>query len=142
MDHKKFKSHFQEFLRSKRKNITPERMDILAEVLKQESHFKIDDIIGKMAEAKKPVSRATVYRTIKTIEEAGLIKYIHSINDEKFYEVEEDHHDHMICEICGKFIEFHNDELEALQTSICKSKGFKPSRHTMKIFGVCKNCDQ
>ena len=141
MDRKKIKHRFTDFLRSKRKNITPERMNILNEVLDFNGHFKIDDIIDKMAAAKYPVSRATVYRTIKTIEEAGLIKYIHSINDEKIYEVEEKHHDHMICEKCGKIIEFHDEELEALQDAICKSKAFTAHRHTMKIFGICKECN-
>lgn len=140
MDSKLITHRFTDFLRSKRKNITPERMDILSEVLKQKGHFKIEDIILKMSIAQNPISRATVYRTIKTIEEAGLIKYIRSINDEKIYEVQTEHHDHMICEKCGKIIEFHNEELEALQNAICQSYGFTPCRHTMKIFGLCEDC--
>jgi Fur family ferric uptake transcriptional regulator len=131
---------FKDFLRNSGKNITPERLDILDEVLKHRGHFKIDDIILKMSTVKKPVSRATVYRTIKTIEEAGLVKYLRSINDEKIYEVQKEHHDHMICEMCGKIIEFHNEELETLQDAICDSHGFTPQQHTMKIFGICNKC--
>jgi Fur family ferric uptake transcriptional regulator len=93
-----------------------------------------------MANSEKKISRATVYRSIKTIEDAGLIKYLRSINDEKIYEIVEEHHDHMICEKCGKIIEFYDLELEALQDSLCKSRGFSPKRHTMKIFGVCEEC--
>ena len=131
---------FKNFLRTSGKNITPERLDILDEVLKHRGHFKIDDIIIKMSTVEKPVSRATVYRTIKTIEEAGLVKYLRSTNDEKIYEVQKEHHDHMICEICGKIIEFHNEELEKLQDAICDSHGFTPQQHTMKIFGICNKC--
>ena len=127
-----------EYLRSHGKSVTPERLEILDEVLAQRCHFKIDDIILKMTNMEKKVSRATVYRSIKTIEEAGLIKYLRSINDEKIYEIVEEHHDHMICEVCGKIIEFHDLELEALQDSICKAQGFTPKRHTMKIFGICE----
>jgi Fur family ferric uptake transcriptional regulator len=133
---------YTEFLRREGKNVTPERLYILDEVLGQSCHFKIEDIIFKMANSKQPVSRATVYRSIKTIEEAGLIKYLRSINDEKIYEVVKEHHDHMICEKCGKIIEFHNSKLEALQDSICESHGFAPQRHTMKIFGICAECSK
>ncbi len=116
----KNKAHeiFIDYLRSEGKNITPERLEILDEVLRQKSHFKIDDIILKMATSRNPVSRATVYRSIKTIEDAGLIKYLRSINDEKIYEIVKEHHDHMICESCGKIIEFHDKELEKLQNDI------------------------
>ena len=131
---------FVSYLRSEGMNITPERLNILDEVLAQKGHFKIEDIIEKMSCAVKSISRATVYRSIKTIEEAGLIKYIRSINDEKIYEVQKEHHDHMICESCGKIIEFHDHDLERLQDSICESYGFMPKRHTMKIFGICEKC--
>ncbi|MCK4530648.1 MAG: transcriptional repressor [Candidatus Marinimicrobia bacterium] len=131
---------FIAYLRSEGKNITPERLHILDAVLNQKAHFKIDDMIEKMSCAKKRVSRATVYRSIKTIENAGLIKYIRSINDEKIYEVQKEHHDHMICESCGKIFEFHDKDLETLQDLICESHGFTPKRHTMKIFGICEKC--
>ena len=129
-----------DFLRSQGKSVTPERLDILDEVLNQKCHFKIDDIILKMGNAQKRISRATVYRSIKTIEESGLIKYLRSINDEKIYEIVEEHHDHMICESCGRIIEFHDRDLESLQDAVCDAYGFKPSRHTMKIFGQCESC--
>jgi len=140
MNKKNSHEQFVSYLRSKNKSITPERLNILDEVLAQKNHFKIEDIIEKMSSAEKSISRATVYRSIKTIEEAGLIKYIRSINDEKVYEVQKEHHDHMICESCGKIIEFHDHDLEALQDSICKSHGFTPKRHIMKIFGICEMC--
>ncbi|MCK4813379.1 MAG: transcriptional repressor [Candidatus Marinimicrobia bacterium] len=131
---------FIDFLQAEGKNITRERLDIFNEVLRQKSHFQIKDIIRKKNTSKHRISRATVYRTIKTIEEAGLIKYIRSINDEKIYEVVKGHHDHMICEACGKIIEFYDRDLEDLQNTICNSYHFTPVRHTMKIFGICENC--
>lgn len=142
MNKKNAYEQFVAYLRSEGKSITPERLNILDEVLAQKGHFKIDDIIDKMGCAEKRISRATVYRSIKTIEDAGLIKYIRSFNDEKIYEVQKEHHDHMICESCGKIIEFHDLDLETLQDSICESYGFTPQRHIMKIFGICNKCKQ
>lgn len=139
MEKQNAEKKYIDFLRASGKSITPERLEILDEVLAQQCHFKIDDIILKMA---NKISRATVYRSIKTIEDAGLIKYLRSINDEKIYEIVEEHHDHMICEKCGMIIEFYDLELEALQDSLCRSRGFTPKRHTMKIFGVCKTCQE
>lgn len=130
----------REYLHACGKNITPERMEVLSLVLKQRGHFKIEDIIREGTKKKNKISRATVYRSLKTIEDAGLIKFIRSINDEKVFELVRGHHDHMICEHCGKIIEFHDQALEDLQNKICKSKGFIPSRHVMKIFGTCPDC--
>lgn len=129
-----------EYLHACGKNITPERMEVLSLVLKQKGHFKIEDILREGAKLKKSISRATVYRSLKTIEEAGLIRYIRSINDEKIFEFVRGHHDHMICEHCGKIIEFHDQALEDLQDQICESRDFEPSRHVMKIFGTCSEC--
>ncbi|MDZ7797870.1 MAG: Fur family transcriptional regulator [Candidatus Marinimicrobia bacterium] len=131
---------FKNFLQDEGKNITRERLEILDGVLEQKGHFKIEDIIGKMRTCKQPVSRATVYRTIKTIENAGFIKHIRSIHDEKVYEVIKGHHEHMICELCGKIIEFHSEELEALQQKICDDHDFLPGSHSTKIFGICASC--
>jgi Fur family ferric uptake transcriptional regulator len=129
-----------DFLHVEGMNVTRERLDILDEVLRQKTHFSIEDIIRKKSEGKQPVSRATIYRTMNTFEQAGLIKSIRTIRDEKIYEVVKEHHDHMICESCGKIIEFHDPELEALQDHICLTHQFTPTQHTMKIFGVCADC--
>lgn len=129
-----------EYLHTCGKNVTPERMEVLSLVLKQKGHFKIEDILREGAKRDKTISRATVYRSLKTIEDAGLIRYIRSINDEKIFEFVREHHDHMICEHCGKIIEFHDRGLEDLQNQICKSRDFEPSRHVMKIFGICSEC--
>jgi Fur family transcriptional regulator, ferric uptake regulator len=131
---------YQAYLHEGGKNITPERMEVLSLVLQQKGHFKIEDIIRDSGKKKRVISRATIYRTLKTIEDAGLIKFIRSIHDEKIYEVVRGHHDHMICEHCGRIIEFHDSKLEALQDDICTARGFTPSRHVMKIFGTCSRC--
>ncbi len=138
VDHQYAFKQFTDYLRSEGKSITPERLDILDLVLHEKGHFRIEDVIRK----NERVSRATVYRTLKTIEDAGLIKYIRTIHDEKIFEVVKEHHDHMICEVCGKIIEFHDPELESLQNDICASRGFSPTRHTMKIFGICPACQK
>jgi len=131
---------FRDYLHREGKNITSERLCILEAVMGKKGHFRIEDIIDAKSGGRKPVSRATVYRTIKTIEAAGLIKYIRSIHDEKIYEVVKEHHEHMICEACGKIIEFHDAELESRQRKICRDHDFLPRQHSTKIFGICQAC--
>jgi Fur family transcriptional regulator, ferric uptake regulator len=129
-----------DYLHTEGKNVTRERLDILDEVLSRKGHFSIEDIISKKSGGESPVSRATIYRTMNTFEQAGLIRSIRSIHDEKIYEIVKEHHDHMICESCGKIIEFHDPGLEALQDHICKLNHFTPTQHSMKIFGICEDC--
>lgn len=128
---------YRKFLQDKKMNVTPERFEILDIILKFEGHFKIDDVLTASGNS---VSQATLYRTIKTIEDAGIIKSIRFQQDEKVYEVSQQHHDHMICTVCGDIIEFYDKDLEELQNAICERHGFTPKNHIMKIFGVCEKC--
>lgn len=59
-----------------------------------------------------------------------------------FYEITADkgHHDHMVCIRCGKFIEFHCEEIEVLQKKTCDEHGFKLTFHDHRLFGICRNC--
>jgi len=52
----------------------------------------------------------------------------------------EDLHDHMICNLCGRIIEFSSGELEALQDKLCREQGFTPESHVLHIRGICRVC--
>ncbi|MCK4689347.1 MAG: transcriptional repressor, partial [Candidatus Marinimicrobia bacterium] len=52
------------------------------------------------------------------------------------------HHDHLICEECGKIIEFFNPEIEGLQNNICSKYSFHSTNHTMIIHGTCEDCQK
>ena len=61
----------------------------------------------------------------------------------KMYEFgEKEHHDHMICTICGQITEFVDEEIENRQDAIAKELGFKISDHSMQIYGICKDCQK
>ena len=55
-------------------------------------------------------------------------------------DINKDHHDHFVCEACGKIIEFHNDKIEALQEAVAKEHGFTLSHHRMELYGTCSDC--
>ena len=89
------------------------------------------------------VGYATVYRTLKLLKECGLAAERHFDDGQARYEAvegEAQHHDHIICERCGKIVEFTSQELERLQERIGRFLGFVVSRHRMELYGICAEC--
>ena len=106
-------------------------------------HHSIDDVLA-MVRAKDPkVGYATVYRTMKLLEDAGLA-HARRFGDarETLYEVAvgRSHHDHLICEHCGKIVEFVSPEVERLQDHIAARHGFVLGRHRHELYGTCSEC--
>ena len=83
------------------------------------------------------ISIATVYRTVRLFEEAGLLDR-HDFGDgrARYEESSDDHHDHLIDVHSGKVIEFHDEEVEELQRKIAEKHGFKLVDHRMELYGV------
>lgn len=91
----------------------------------------------------KDVNRVTVYRTLSSLEKAGIIKKVDLRKDSSFYELAGHHHHHLVCVDCGKTEEFENCTFDALSKEVLrKSSQFKSiNQHSMELFGLCKVCD-
>ena len=88
------------------------------------------------------VGIATVYRTLNLLEEAEMVTSISFGSAGKKYELaNKPHHDHMICQNCGKIIEFENQTIERQQSLIAKEHGFKLTGHLMQLYGICSDCN-
>ncbi|MBC8133115.1 MAG: transcriptional repressor [Deltaproteobacteria bacterium] len=100
--------------------------------------------LHELARQRNPkVGFATVYRTMKLLEEAGLADVRHFGGQKgALYEVAAGkmHHDHLICESCGVIIEFVSEEVERLQDEIARRYGFVLSRHHHELYGRCGTC--
>ncbi|MCA8901522.1 MAG: transcriptional repressor [Hyphomonas sp.] len=83
------------------------------------------------------ISLATVYRTVKLFEDAGIIQ-AHDFRDgrARYEEVPDEHHDHLINVKTGEVVEFHSDEIEELQEIIAKKLGFRLVDHRLELYGV------
>jgi Fur family transcriptional regulator, ferric uptake regulator len=83
------------------------------------------------------ISLATVYRTVKLFEDAGIIQ-AHDFRDgrARYEEVPDEHHDHLINVRTGEVVEFHSDEIEELQDLIAKKLGFRLVDHRLELYGV------
>jgi Fur family ferric uptake transcriptional regulator len=87
------------------------------------------------------VGTPTVYRTLKLLVEAGLAGARNFGEGFSRYEpITEDHHDHLICESCGRIVEFHDEELEERQTQVAADLGFRVTHHRHELFGICPSC--
>lgn len=134
---------FDSFLQRKSLKLTAQRRRIVEHILGMEkTHFGADDLVDQFRDDKPRVSKATVYRALGVLVEAGILEQHDFGESHKVFELSEgrDHHDHLMCTKCAKIIEFHSEEMEGLQDKVAAGLGFHPTHHSQKIFGICKDC--
>ena len=122
---------------------TPQRLDVLKLLLASQEHLDAEEIYQRLIKKKKNVSRATIYRTLEVLVENDFVRKLDFGDGRMRYEQNqnpEQHHDHMVCQVCGKVIEFYNPQLESLQENIARENGFIMLSHTMHIYGLCPDC--
>ena len=142
MKNNKLLTDFKDVLRKEGLKITPQRMAVLEEIMKDKGHRESEDIYMAIKTRKTHVSRATVYRTLDILVQQGFARKLNLGDGRARYETKIDspHHDHMICNNCGKIIEFVNHEIEEIQEEITKHHQFKLQQHIHQLFGICKEC--
>jgi len=111
---------------------------VIARVLGEaHDHPDVDELYRRASAIDNRISIATVYRTVRLFEEAGILSRLDFGDGRSRYEeVPTEHHDHLIDTKSGKVIEFHNDELEALQERIARELGYKLVDHRMELYGI------
>jgi Fur family ferric uptake transcriptional regulator len=134
---------FEQALRDRNLKSTAQRDDIAKIFFAANKHLSVEDLHTAVKKVNPRVGYATVYRTLKLLKECGLADERHFDDGQARYEpteAAEQHHDHIICERCGKIVEFNSDELEKLQERIARFLGFVVSRHRMELYGICAEC--
>ena len=117
--------------------ITDQRR-VIAQILgDSEDHPDVETLHARAAAVDPRISIATVYRTVRLFEEAGILER-HEFGDgrSRYEAASDEHHDHLIDVETGKVIEFIDEELEALQRRIAEKLGFRLVDHRMELFGV------
>jgi len=135
-------ARFAEYLSRNHLKMTRERRAILERVLSLRGHFDMDQLHALLNESGLAVSRATLYRTLPRLVDAGLVHKVEMAHGQARYEpiFGRHHHDHMVCLECGTIIEFESREIERLQEEVCRKKKFKMTGHTHQIRGLCSRC--
>jgi len=115
-----------------------EQRRVIAEVLSDsEDHPDVEQVYARSVKIDPRISIATVYRTVRLFEEAGLLDRLDFGDGRARYEqTSDDHHDHLIDVKSGKIIEFHDEEVESLQLQVARRLGYKLVGHRMELFGV------
>lgn len=111
---------------------------VIARVLSEShDHPDAEELHRRAAAIDPHISIATVYRTVRLLEEAGILER-HDFRDgrSRFEEMPDEHHDHLIDVQSGKVIEFHNDQIEELQRQVAEKLGYKLVDHRLELYAV------
>ncbi|MCY3994545.1 MAG: Fur family transcriptional regulator [Rhodobacter sp.] len=122
---------------SKQLRMTDQRRIIAAVLDESEDHPDVEELHGRASANDPRISIATVYRTVKLFEEAGILEK-HEFGDgrARYETADRDHHDHLIDLQSGDVIEFVDPEIEALQVRIAEKLGFRLKGHRLELYGV------
>lgn len=136
---------FREFLGTRGQRLTQEREIIVREIFSDHDHFDSDQVVARLSKPRvngARVSRATIYRTLSSLEEAGLIRKVARANDREVYEHDYGYpqHDHFICGKCSKLVEFRNDEISTILERVASEHGFRMNGHRLEVSGICAEC--
>jgi Fur family ferric uptake transcriptional regulator len=111
---------------------------VIAHVLSvSDDHPNVDEVYSRASSIDPKISIATVYRTVRLFEEAGMLeKHDFGGTSARYEEATDDHHDHLINIKNEEVIEFRNEEIEILQRKIAEQKGLKLIGHRLELYGI------
>lgn len=136
---------FREYLSSRRppQRFTEQQRDLVRYIFGQHEHFDAEQLIEDMKKAGFQVSRATIYRTLTKLVDAGLLRRL-DVGPRMYYEHDYGYpqHEHLQCGKCGKMIEFQCPDLESAIQAVCREHHFLASGHTFVIRGTCAECNR
>ena len=105
----------------------------------ESDHPDVDELYNRVSKVDPKISIATVYRTVKLFEEAGILtKHDFKGGKARYEAMIESHHDHLIDIKTGEIIEFVDDEIEKLQKKVAEKYGYKLVDHKLELYGVKK----
>ena len=106
----------------------------------ESDHPDVDELYSRVSKVDPKISIATVYRTVKLFEEAGILtKHDFKGGKARYEAMIESHHDHLIDIKSGEIIEFVDEEIEELQKKVAKKYGYKLVDHILELYGVKVN---
>jgi len=133
---------FYDHLASHGLRLTAQRTAIVDHLLRSGRHESLEEVYA--AVKRSGIGRATVFRTLRMLEECSLVSAIADPKGTKRFELdlERPHHDHLICVRCGRIQEVHWPKLEKIQQTVCREMEFTPQWHRHEIFGLCAACEE
>ena len=120
--------------------ILTDQRKIIAKVMSEaQDHPDVDELYNRASKIDQKISIATVYRTVKLFEEAGILaKHDFKGSKARYEELNEGHHDHLIDIKTGEIIEFVDEDIEKLQKKVADKYGYTLVDHRLELYGVKK----
>ena len=126
----------EEKCKKKGVRLTDQRRIIAKVMSESDNHPDVDELHKKVNKHDSKISIATVYRTVKLFEEAGIVaKHDFKGNKARYEEAPKEHHDHLIDVNTGEITEFVNEEIEKLQKKVAEKLGYKLVDHRLELYG-------
>ena len=115
-----------------------EQRKLVAKVMSESGdHPDVDELHKRISKLDSKISIATVYRTVKLFEEAGIVtKHDFKGTKARYEEIPQEHHDHLIDVNTGEITEFVNEDIEKLQQKVAKQLGYKLVDHRLELYGT------
>jgi len=129
------------FIRKKGLRRTGQRDVIVRAAFATDDHFTADELFARVARTDANASRATVYRTLSLLVEAGLLREIELGDNHKTYDpnfVDKPSHNHLVCVDCGRVVEFEDSHIDVINDCVTRRLGFRPIRQALKIEAGCE----
>ena len=136
------KEHFRKYLRDHRIKHSGPRQLVLNVFLACERHVTVNELVRLVHDVHPSVGTTTVYRTLKLICDSGIAREVDFGEGVVRYEHDygHEHHDHLICIKCGKFVEIQSETIESTQDVIARRNKFKLTGHKLVLYGICSSC--
>jgi Fur family ferric uptake transcriptional regulator len=133
---------FEKFLHRRDLRLTDARAAIVEAALARQGHYPLDELIADLKARGIKGSKATVYRTLPLLAEAGILEPAILGGESRSYETTfgRQHHDHLLCARCGKVVEFEFEAFEILQKEVAARYGFRLQAHHHELLGTCPDC--
>ncbi|HVO18450.1 MAG TPA: Fur family transcriptional regulator [Anaeromyxobacter sp.] len=133
---------FEHFLHGKDLRLTEARAAIVEAALARQGHYPIDDLIADLKARGIRGSKATVYRTLPLLAEAGILEPAIIAGESRSYETTygRKHHDHLLCGRCGRVVEFEFEAFAILEKEVAARYGFRLDTHHHELLGTCPDC--
>lgn len=141
MANEKERKIFDSHILSKNLKNSRQRELILEAFLSAEGHLTADGLYEIVKKKNPGIGYATVYRTLRLLCDSGISRELKLEGGTKYEHLYgHRHHDHLICTKCGRLVEVYAPEIEDLQEKLFKAHGFRPERHRLELYGICKKC--
>lgn len=132
----------RDYIARRNMRYTPERETVLREVFARHDHFSAEDLYLGLRKKRQRISRASIYRTLPLLIDAGLVAVVFQDGGQTLYEhtFGHDEHCHLRCAVCGQVVEFSEPFLRQVRERLAREMGYRVEGHRLDVVGACPSC--